>query len=148
MPVAAEVAPEAAREPAPAKTAPVEAASVTAAPALLQRDAVREVQAKLYSFGFNPGPLDGAAGPMTQAAIARYRESRGQPQTDLVDRDLLEQLRQDPAPLVVAKQVAPRTAPPSSGRATNSSNARSSDPFEPVRAAANRFEQWVQSLGR
>ena len=148
VPVAAEVAPEAASEPAPAKMTPVESASVTPAPAPLQRDEVREVQAKLYFFGFNPGPLDGAPGPVTQAAAARYRESRGRPQAELVDRDLLEQLRQDPAPRVAATQVTSRTAPPGPVRATNSSSVSPSDPFESLRAAANRFEQWVQSLGR
>jgi len=81
---------------------------------------------------------------MTQAAIARYQQERGQPQTGVVDRDLLEQLRQDPAPPVVAPQVAQRAARP----ARASSAARQSDPFEPLRVAARDVERWFQGLGR
>lgn len=145
-PVVAEVAPVTASEPAPVGPAPVGPAS--AEPPPLRRDEVREVQTKLYSFGFNPGPIDGAVGSMTRAAIAQYQQNRDQPQTGTVDRELLEQLRQDPAPQVAAPQVAQRSARPGPARATGSSAARSSDPFEPLRTAANRFEQWVQSLGR
>lgn len=144
--VVAEVAPVTASEPAPVGPAPVGPES--AEPPPLRRDEVREVQTKLYSFGFNPGPIDGAVGSMTRAAIAHYQQNRDQPQTGTVDRELLEQLRQDPAPQVAAPQVAQRPARPGPARATGSSAARSSDPFEPLRTAANRFEQWVQSLGR
>ncbi len=141
VPVVTEVAPATTSEPAPVSPAPAE-------PPPLRRDEVREVQTKLYSFGFNPGPIDGAVGSMTRAAIAQYQQNRDQPQTGTVDRELLEQLRQDPAPQVAAPQVAQRSARPGPARATGSSAARSSDPFEPLRTAANRFEQWVQSLGR
>jgi len=142
--------------PAPSVTAP---ASVTLAsvdpttvastppapePASLQRDEVREVQTRLRSFGFNPGALDGATGPMTQGAIMRYQQDRGLQQTGVVDRDLLEQLRQDPAPQVVAPQVAQRPARP----ARTSNGSRQSDAFEPMRAAARDIERWFQSLGR
>ena len=145
VPVAAQVVPATVSEKAPVELAPVEPAREQAP---LRRDEVREVQTRLRSFGFNPGPLDGAAGPMTQAAVIHYQQNRGQLQTSAVDRQLLEQLRQDPAPQVVAPQVAQRSARPGPARTTNSSGARSSDPFEPMRTAAHRFEQWVQSLGR
>jgi hypothetical protein len=156
------VVPAMASEPTPAKPEPakpvpikpaaaVEAASVepapvpAAEPAPLRRDEVAEVQTRLYSFGFNPGPPDGAVGPMTQAAVMRYLQDRGQPQTATIDRELLEQLRQDPAPPVAAPpQVAQRTARP----AQTSSAARRSDPFEPMRVAAQNVERWFQSLGR
>ena len=153
VPVAAQAVPAAASEPVPVKPvpikpAPVEAATVAPAPAAepapLRRDEVAEVQTRLHSFGFNPGPPDGAAGPMTQAAVARYQQDRGQPQTATIDRELLEQLRQDPAPPVAAPQVAQRTARP----ARASSAARQSDPFEPMRVAAQNVERWFQSLGR
>lgn len=146
-------APAAADTPSPPAAlaiAPVvaEVVSAPAEPPPLRRNEVREVQTKLHSFGFNPGPIDGAAGPMTMAAVAHYRQSRDRPQTGAVDGELLEQLRQDPAPQVAAPQVAQRSARPVPARATGSSAARPSDPFEPLRTAANRFEQWVQSLGR
>ncbi len=111
-------------------------------PAPLQRDDVREIQAKLRSFGFNPGPVDGNPGRMTEGAVRRYQQDRGQPQTGEIDNALLQQLRQDPAPPVV-QQVVQRAARP-----VRSPGPRRSDPFEPVRAAGNRFGQWMDSLVR
>jgi hypothetical protein len=128
-------------EPAPATSqqGPVEPAPN---PAPLQLDEVREVQARLRSFGFNPGPLDGTPGRATEGAVVNYQQNRAQLQTGKVDGQLLEQLRQDPAP-----QIAQRAARPDA-RATRSRGARRSDPFEPVRVAGNRLGQWLESLTR
>jgi peptidoglycan hydrolase-like protein with peptidoglycan-binding domain len=79
---------------------------------------------------------------MTEGAVMHYQQNRGQPQTGKVDRELLEQLRQDPAP-----QVAQPAARPVA-RATTSPGARRSDPFEPVRTAGNRIGRWLESLTR
>jgi CheY-like chemotaxis protein len=124
---------EAPLEPAPAQTS-------------LQRDEMREVQMRLRSFGFNPGPVDGAPGAMTESAVMHYQRNRGQPQTGKVDRDLLEQLRQDPAPQVA--QRAPRPASRPVAGATTSPGPRPSDPFDPVRAAGDRLGRWLESLVR
>jgi peptidoglycan hydrolase-like protein with peptidoglycan-binding domain len=105
----------------------------------LQRDEVKEIQARLQSFGFNPGPADGTPGAMTAGAVLRYQQERGQAQTGTIDRDLLEQLRQDPAP-----QVAQSTATPGA-RATRSPGPRRSDPFDSVRTAGNRLGRWLDS---
>ncbi|MGZ5910734.1 MAG: peptidoglycan-binding domain-containing protein [Reyranella sp.] len=144
---AASAADTPAAKPATAETA--QAADSQAAPATgtpnpapLQRDDVREIQAKLQSFGFNPGPVDGNPGPMTEGAVRRYQQDRGQPQTGEIDNALLQQLRQDPAPPAV-QQVAQRAARPA-----RSPGPRRSDPFEPVRAAGNRFGRWMDSLVR
>jgi DNA-binding response OmpR family regulator len=105
----------------------------------LRRDEVREVQARLQSFGINPGPVDGAAGAMTAGAVMRYQQERGQSQRGTVDRELLEQLRQDPAP-PLAQGAARHDA-----RATRSPAPRRFDPFEPVRTAGNRLGQWLEA---
>jgi hypothetical protein len=126
------------KQPAPVAATPSDAP--------LGRDDVREIQARLRSFGFNPGPVDGAAGRMTEGAVRRYQRDRARPETGEIDRQLLEQLRQDPA-AQVAQQVAQRAARPD-GRVTPSSRPRRSDPFEPVRTAGNRFGQWLDSLTR
>ena len=108
------------------------------APAYLRRDEVREVQQRLWSFGFNAGPVDGAAGPRTQAAVLEYRQSRGLlPQVDTVDYALLEVLRQDPAPRV--GRPPPPTAVAQADRPPP--RRRSSNPFDQI-------AQWFQSLGR
>jgi hypothetical protein len=57
---------------------------------------VLELQTLLQSLGMRPGFLDGIPGPRTAAAIKRYEESRGQPQTGNLDRELLKRLRQAP----------------------------------------------------
>jgi hypothetical protein len=79
---------------------------------------------------------------MTEGAVMHYQQDRGQPQTGTVNRQLLEQLRQDPAP-----QIAQRTARPDT-RATRWPAPRRSDPFEPVRVAGERFGRWLDSLVR
>ncbi len=145
VPVAAQANPV----PAPTQALSPEIEMAVAEPSVLEepplrREEVRDIQVRLRAFGFNPGPLDGVAGPATQAAIMHYQQNRELPQTGTIDRQLLEQLRQDPAPQVVAPQVAQRPA-----RVARTSHAsRPSDPFEPLRTAAQDFERWLQSLGR
>jgi len=115
--------------PAPASTAPL------AAPEPLRGEEVREVQKRLQRFGFNPGPVDGVAGRMTAGAVMNYQQSRGQPQTGDVDRELLEQLRQDPAPQVAPPPV--RTAQ----RTRTQTAARHPGPFD-------QLGRWLDSLVR
>jgi CheY-like chemotaxis protein len=116
---------------------PVELAANQTPP--LDREEVREIQTRLRWFGFNPGPIDGATGARTTGAVMRYQQARGDSQTGTVDRDLLTQLREDPAP------QAPQPAARPEYRA---SRPRGTDPFEPVRAAAERFDRWMQSVLR
>lgn len=104
-------------------------------PPPLHQNEVREVQSRLRSFGFNPGPIDGVAGTMTQAAVTSYQQSRDLQQTGLLDRELLEQLRRDPAPEVAPPPVQRAARPPRP--------ARSQDPF---RAIGQDFERWLRSL--
>jgi hypothetical protein len=105
----------------------------------LQRDEAREVQARLRSFGFRPGPVDGDPGATTEGAIRRYQQNRRQPQTGKVDRELLEQLRHDPAAKIVQRTAGPYARP------TPSSEPRRANPFESVRAAGDRLGQWLDS---
>ena len=115
-------------QPAPSSPAPL------AAPELLRGEDVREVQKRLQGFGFNPGPADGVAGRMTAGAVMSYQQSRGQPQTGDIDRELLEQLRQDPAP-----QVAP--PPPVRTAQRTRTAARHPGPFD-------QLGRWLDSLVR
>ena len=106
---------------------------------LLGREEAKEIQARLRSFGFNPGPVDGVPGALTEGAITRYQQNRGLFQTGKVDRELLERLRQDPAPKIVRRAAGPyyRPAP--------SPPPRSSNPFASIRAAGDRLGQWLDS---
>lgn len=132
--------------------APTEAAPATASEQILvestpyqaplRRDEAREVQARLRSFGFNPGWVDGVPGPTTRGAVMHYQQDRGQPQTGTVDRQLLEQLRQDPAPQLALRATRPVV------RTTGSPAPRRSDVFGSVRLAGDRFSRWLDSLGR
>jgi hypothetical protein len=121
-------APPPAAVPAP----PPAAAVAPPMPEPLRVDEVREIQKRLQGFGFSPGPADGVAGRMTANAVMSYQQNRGQPQTGDIDRDLLEQLRQDPAPQV---------APPQRTAQRGTRYARSSNPFD-------QLARWFNSLGR
>ncbi len=63
----------------------------------LDRQGIQEVQRRLLSLGLNPGPVDGVAGRLTQSAVRRYQESKGQAATGQIDGGLLKDLR-DEAP--------------------------------------------------
>lgn len=43
----------------------------------LTTDGVRKVQQLLKDKGFNPGPIDGEAGPLTNAAVKEFQERYG-----------------------------------------------------------------------
>jgi DNA-binding NarL/FixJ family response regulator len=145
LPEPASLLPMAAVGPAAAQAAAAadsQQALFEPAPTALRRDEAREVQARLRSFGFNPGQVDGTPGAMTEDAIMRYQQSRGQPQSGKVDRELLDQLRQDPAPQIVQRPAGPYARPiPSPGP-------RRPDPFASVRAAGDRLGQWLDSRAR
>jgi Putative peptidoglycan binding domain len=101
------VDPAPAVQPPPEKVAPEVSNASSPAPATPDRaelslSEIMEVQARLKSLGLNPGPLDGALGPLTVAAIRRYQKSKGQPETGNVDREMLVWLRREP------NQVQPR----------------------------------------
>jgi Putative peptidoglycan binding domain len=146
----AEAIPATAGSQASLDPASIDRASIGPAPnepaaneAPLGREDVREVQTRLLSFGFNPGPIDGTPGPMTEGAVMHYQENRAHRQTGKVDRQLLEQLRQDPAP-----RIAQRAVPPAASRAVSYRRARPADPFAPVRTAGDRLGRWLESLVR
>lgn len=61
----------------------------------LTNDEVREMQAWLKAFGFDPGPIDGYAGARTKAAIRRYQAAKRAEETGELDRSLLRQVRRD-----------------------------------------------------
>ena len=56
---------------------------------------VRGVQRGLHELGFNPGPIDGIPGPITQAAVRNYQESRGIEPTGVADGETLTALAED-----------------------------------------------------
>ena len=139
-----------------ASTPPASTPPVSAPPAApLAREDVKEIQARLQAFGFNAGPADGNAGRVTEGAIMNYQQKRGLPQTGKPDRALLDQLRDDPAPKVVAQQpqppsraqpqsAQPQNAPPS--RAANTGTQRRGDGLDFMRDADARISRWFQSL--
>jgi peptidoglycan hydrolase-like protein with peptidoglycan-binding domain len=73
---------------------------------------------------------------MTAGAVMSYQQSRGQPQTGDIDRELLEQLRQDPAP-----QAAPPPPTRTAQRMRTQTAARHPGPFD-------RLGRWLDSLVR
>ena len=83
--------------PPPAAAAPA-APDPSAAAAQMPTVEVREVQNRLRAMGFNPGPVDGSVGPLTENAAKQYQRARGLEVTGAVDRNLLAELRQETPP--------------------------------------------------
>jgi peptidoglycan hydrolase-like protein with peptidoglycan-binding domain len=90
--------PPAAAAPAVADASAAAVADASAAAAQMPTAEVREVQGRLRAMGFNPGPVDGIIGPLTENAAKQYQRARGLEVTGAVDRTLLVQLRQEPPP--------------------------------------------------
>ncbi|MBS0523152.1 MAG: peptidoglycan-binding protein [Proteobacteria bacterium] len=65
-------------------------------PPLSAPNDIRELQGRLQSLGFDPGPIDGANGPKTAAAVTRYQQAHGLQPTGIADRDMLAELRHEP----------------------------------------------------
>lgn len=61
-------------------------------PFFTDKDSVRVVQAALTSFGYAPGPADGAAGRRTKVAIREFRHDAALPDGDLISERLLRAL--------------------------------------------------------
>jgi hypothetical protein len=81
---------------------PIKAASVS--PPLNWSDA-RDLQTRLKSAGFDPGPIDGIVGPLTTDAARRYGEARTLASKDPA-REMLARLRSEPARSVGPTQSA------------------------------------------
>lgn len=62
-------------------------------PAPLTQEEVRELQSLLKAAGYDPGPVDGIAGPMAERAALRYLEARGSPTSGGLTRELLSRLK-------------------------------------------------------
>ena len=60
--------------------------------AAIYREQVKQVQAALNAAGYNAGPPDGALGPKSRAAIARYQSDNALPATGGIDAGLLASL--------------------------------------------------------
>ena len=88
---------------------------------------MREVQGRLQSLGFDPGPLDGSAGPRTSAAITRYQQTHGLAETGVADKDMLDGLRQQPGS--TAPPPPPRPRPQTYQYAAAPPPPRQSNPF-------------------
>jgi hypothetical protein len=61
----------------------------------LSSEEVREMQAWLKAFGFDPGPIDGYPGARTAAAVKRYQSARRAEETGVLDRSLLRKVRRE-----------------------------------------------------
>jgi peptidoglycan hydrolase-like protein with peptidoglycan-binding domain len=65
---------------------------------LSNREVVRRAQIQLRALGFEPGTVDGALGPQTEAAVREYQRAYRLPQTGTLDeatlRSLLPEMRQ------------------------------------------------------
>ena len=134
---------EAASATLPARQQPAPVAA-TPSDAPLERNDVREIQAKLRSFGFNPGPVDGKPGRMTEGAVRRYQRDGASLRPAKSTAAVGAASSGSRCPGRPASRPARRTA----AAGDSASRPRRTDPFEPVRTAGNRFGQWMEPLTR
>jgi Putative peptidoglycan binding domain len=87
--------PIASSAPAPEVARPTPPSTPTASARPLRNDEVREMQAWLKAFGFDPGPLDDLPGSQTMTAVKRYQAARHSEETGFLDRSLLRQVRKE-----------------------------------------------------
>ncbi len=87
--------PIASSAPASEVARPTPPSTPTAGARRLSNDEVREMQAWLKAFGFDPGPLDGLPGSRTMTAVKRYQGARHSEETGVLDRSLLRQVRKE-----------------------------------------------------
>lgn len=82
--------------PVPPVTLPVPEAAVAPQPEIaLTRAEIVEIQKRLASLGFNPGPIDGVVGQRTIVSAQKYEARGGHAASGKVDRSLLVLLRQN-----------------------------------------------------
>ena len=55
----------------------------------LDVEGVRKVQSLLKQKGFEPGPIDGIAGPLTKSAVRKFQERYGMKASAEIDNQLL-----------------------------------------------------------
>jgi peptidoglycan hydrolase-like protein with peptidoglycan-binding domain len=55
----------------------------------LGRNDVRKVQDSLQTKGFDPGPIDGVAGPSTRAAVRKFQDHFGMKASGAIDNQTL-----------------------------------------------------------
>jgi Putative peptidoglycan binding domain len=72
--------------------APAQSEAQGAPPPAVKDDLVRDVQGRLDSAGFAPGPVDGKLGPLTQRALRNFQEARGLEATGALDARTLAAL--------------------------------------------------------
>lgn len=62
-------------------------------------DPVKQVQQLLLDAGFDPGGVDGMAGPKTAKAVTAYQKAKGLPATGTITHDTMQALIGEPTPV-------------------------------------------------
>ncbi|HZQ00139.1 MAG TPA: peptidoglycan-binding protein [Reyranella sp.] len=136
--------------PADAQPPDAQTANTKPEPPPLPRRDIIAAQQLLAEFGFDPGPIDGTAGPRTLEAVSRYEESRGLPRTGALDAAMLQRLRQDPAPKVMVAQrpASPPPQPQPQYAQAEPPQRRTPAVFRPVEMAGRQITIWLSSVFR
>lgn len=89
LPVTGQVSRELAAQIDKAAAGAADSPEVVLARDNMLRSYTRAIQDKLVEFGYDPGPVDGALGPKTRAAIMAYERDNGLDQNGQVSKALL-----------------------------------------------------------
>lgn len=78
----------------------------------LPRGLVATAQRELAAYGYDPGPIDGRAGPKTRQAVKAFQTDKGLPADGQLTFDLLAKLMVRAAPAITPPPPPPPPAPP------------------------------------
>jgi peptidoglycan hydrolase-like protein with peptidoglycan-binding domain len=112
-------------------------------PVKVTRSVVKAAQQKLIDDGYNPGPVDGIAGPNTRAAVNKFQGDQGLPQNGQLDQNTLAKLN-------VGGIQTMKSAPADLGRGGKAlgHNVKEGHPVEAGKAGAKGAENFGKKVAQ
>ncbi len=87
----------------------------------LSRNEIRKLQKYLTALGYQPGPIDGIAGPQTQTALMEFQSDSGRSADGRFTRDIFAALKQSAATVKPIHRTYPGTSTGREGRGVQES---------------------------
>jgi peptidoglycan hydrolase-like protein with peptidoglycan-binding domain len=88
---------ETGKETAPAAATEAAQGPKAGPPATFTPETIKAVQGALRDHGYEPGPIDGVAGPRTEAALRAFQVARGLEETGRIDFATMGKLGVEPS---------------------------------------------------
>ena len=112
-------------------------------PVKVDSGVIKSAQTELQSRGYNPGPVDGVAGPRTRAAVSKFQADQGLKQTGHLDTNTLAKLNVGGTNIV-------KSAPADLGRAGKAAghDVKEGHPVDAGKAVATGSESFGKKVAK